>query len=388
MDIGAFRDEIVRSVWGLEKSWQVECKDKPQFTGNAAVFLSTLLSAYDHPVILDQRQQAFRKRMVESALSQFGFELKDPNISYLAEQDTNREGLSVELKGGRTIEMRLDQAARVRRWGIEICPLNHVQANKVQTYMIQGAIRRLESNLHQIKKMCLSLTTGNLSHPDAIRWNCIGLGYYMEELILDILNEHNECARRANLHEDLFEWTDLRVKYPDLKRKNGARVQVRLSVSASKQVSPRHDVGAYVVLSPLKIAEHLGQLADGSKEGSIRDEFWDVFEPPPADEEELGRALQAIFRYALESKSYGPLGPMTRIPRPIREVIQTYVRSESLDSNENVRDAYQNKKLGTSDRPFYTRRIRPLRQRRPRDNKITLGNNLPCQAPKKPLKPG
>lgn len=382
MDIGAFRDEIVRSVWGLEKRWQVECTDKPQFSGNSADFPNTLLSAYEKPVILDPRQQTFRKRMVESAINQFVFDLKDSNQSYLAEQGVNGDGLGVELKEGQTIEMRLDQAARVRRWGIEICPQNQVLADKVYSYLTQAAIRRLESNLHQINKMCLSLTTGNLSHPEAILWNCSGLGYLMEELILDVLNEHNDCSRRANLHEDLFEWTDLRIKYPDLKRKNGARVQVKLSTSASKQASPRHYVGAYVVLSPLKIAEYLGRLSDGSKEGSIREEFWNSFETPPIDEKELGRALQRIFRYALENKSYGPLGPITRIPRPIREVIQAYVRSESFDSRERVQEAYQNKKLGTQDRPFYTRRNRPFRQAHPRDNRKILGSKLPCQASK------
>lgn len=386
MDIGAFREEIVRSINGLEERWQAECNGKQVISSYSANFPNILIAAYEKPAILEQGQQVFRKRMVEAALGQFGFDLKDPNQSYAAEHDVNTDGLRVKFNEGQPVEMRLDQAARVRRWGIEICPLNQLQADKLQSYLTQGAIRRLESNLHQINRMCLSLTTGNLSHPEAIIWNCSGLGYLMEELILDILNEHNECARRANLHEDLFEWTDLRVKYPDLKRKNGARVQVRLSTSATKQASPRHDVGAYVVVSPLKIAEYLGRFADGSKDGSISKEFWNAFETPPIDEKELGLALGTIFRFALENKSIGPLGPITRVPRPIREVIQAYVHSESFESHQRVHEAYQNKELGTPDRPFYTRRIRPFRKPRPRDNGKISGNRTPSQATRSPQK--
>lgn len=387
MDIGAFREEIVRSINGLEERWQVKCNDKQVISGYSVNFPNTLLAAYEKPAILEPDQQVFRKRMVEAALGQFGFDLKDPNQSYQAEQDVNTDGLRVKFNEGQPVEMRLDQAARVRRWGIEILPQDQLQADKVHSYLTQGAIRRLESSLHQINKMCLSLTTGNLSHPEAILWKCSGLGYLMEELILDILNEHSECARRANLHEDLFEWTDLRVKYPDLKRKNGARVQVRLSTSASKQASPRHDVRAYVVLSPLKIAEYLGRFADGSKEGSISKEFWNAFETPPIDEKELGLALGTIFRFALEKKSIGPLGPITKVPRPIREVIQAYVHSESFESHERVQEAYQKKDLGTPDRPYYTRRIRPFRKPRPCENGKISGNKILPQDTKSPQKP-
>ena len=44
--------------------------------------------------------------------------------------------------------------------------------------------------------------------------------------ILDILNEDERYARVAPLIEDFLEKTDLRVRYPRLKRKRGGRVQV------------------------------------------------------------------------------------------------------------------------------------------------------------------
>ena len=384
MEINVFRDKIIQAVRGLEGRWSSTAIHEEENFIDLVLSQPTLFSVYDNSCVLGKELQDFRERMVKSALGQFGFDLKDPDQTYQARQDAKGQGLLIILNEGQSIEMRLDQAAHVRRWGIEIRPQDQLQADKVHFYLTQGAIRRLESNLHQINKLCLTLTTGNLSHPEAILWKCSGLGYLMEELILDILNEHSECARRANLHEDLFEWTDLRVKYPDLKRKNGARVQVRLSNLASKQASPRHEARAYVVLSPLKIAEYLGRFADGTKEGSISKEFWNAFETPPIDERELGLALGTIFRFALEKRSIGPLGPITKVPRPIREVIQAYVHGESLDSYERTQELYKNKELGTPDHPFYTRRIRPFRQPHSTKKREASGNELPISLENEP----
>jgi len=364
MEINLFRDEIAQAVRALEKRWHSETSKVKESFSDLVLSQPALLSSYDNPSALRGDLRFFRERMIEAALGQFGFDLKDPERTYQAQQSINGQGLLVFLKEGQPIEMRLDQAVHVRRWGIEICPQDQVQADIVHASLIQGAMGRLDSNIRQINKMCLSLVTGNLSHPDAILWTCAGPGYLMEELIIDILNEYSEHAKRANLHEDLFEWTDLRVKYPDLGRKNGARVQVRLSTSVSKQVSPRHDVDAYVVLSPLKLSEYLGRLTSNPKEDSIGKEFWDLFEVPPMDERELGHALQTMFRRALESPSLGPVGPISNVPRLIREVIQSYVHSESIDSYKKTQDAYKKKTLGTPEHPFYTRRIRPFRKPR------------------------
>ena len=105
------------------------------------------------------------------------------------------------------------------------------------------------------------------------------------------------------------------------------------------------------------------------------------------DERELGRALQTMFRRALETPSLGPLGPISNMPRPIREVIQAYVHSESLDSYERTQEAYKNKKLGTPDHPFYTRRIRPFRQTHSTKKRKVSGNDLPISGAKEPKNP-
>lgn len=387
MEINVFRDEIIQAVRGLERRWSSKASHEKETYSDLVLSQPTLFSVYDNSCALGEELQEFRERMVKSAIGQFGFDLKDPDKTYQARQDSKGLGLLIILNEGQSIEMRLDQAAHVRRWGIEISPQDKVQADIVHSSLIQGAMARLESNLRQINKMCLSLVTGNLSHPDAIYWTCAGPGFLMEELVIDILNEHSEHAKRANLHEDLFEWTDLRVKYPDLGRKNGARVQVRLSTSVSKQASPRHDAGAYVVLSPFKLSDYLGRLTEAPRAGSISKEFWDLFEVPPMDERELGRALQTMFRRALESPSLGPLGPISNVPRPIREVIQAYVHSESLDSYERTQELYKNKELGTPDHPFYTRRIRPFRQPHSTKKREAAGKELPISEEKEPKNP-
>ena len=69
-------------------------------------------------------------------------------------------------------------------------------------------------------------------------------------------------AERASLWEDLFEWTDLRVKYPGLKRNNGARIQVKLIGTEAVENdtinnSKRRDF--YVIVSPVGLANYIEQ---------------------------------------------------------------------------------------------------------------------------------
>jgi len=131
----------------------------------------------------------------------------------------------------------------------------------------------------------------------------------------------------------------------------------------------------------------LGRLTEAPRAGSISKEFWDLFEVPPMDERELGRAFQTMFRRALESPSLGPLGPISNVPRPVREVIQAYVHSESLDSYERTQELYKNKELGTPDHPFYTRRIRPYRQPHSTKKREAAGKELPISEEKEPKNP-
>ena len=84
-----------------------------------------------------------------------------------------------------------------------------------------------------------------------------------EHLILDILNEDDRHAKVAPLVEDFLEKTDLRVKYPGLRRKRGGRVQVTSIVAPELHETKLEAIKLaeeFVFLSPLSLAEFVDSL--------------------------------------------------------------------------------------------------------------------------------
>jgi hypothetical protein len=77
-------------------------------------------------------------------------------------------------------------------------------------------------------------------------------------LILDILNEDDRRARMAPLVEDFLEKTDFRVKYPEVKRRRGARVQVTSIIALELHETKLQAINLaeeLVFLSPLSLAK-------------------------------------------------------------------------------------------------------------------------------------
>ena len=71
-------------------------------------------------------------------------------------------------------------------------------------------------------------------------------------------NEHEHHARIAPLHEDFLEKTDIRVRYPGLKRRRGARIQVTQIADYElhdEKVSRIRASNEFVILSPRTLAD-------------------------------------------------------------------------------------------------------------------------------------
>jgi hypothetical protein len=169
-----------------------------------------------------------------------------------------------------------------------------------------------------------------------------------EHLMLDILNEDDRHATVATLVEDFLEKTDLRVKYPGLKRRNGSRVQVTSTVAPEHhktKIQAIKSVEEYVFLSPLSLAEFVNYLQGHAPARSMPDAppfalapLWDCLEAKPADVPQLALELKRILFRALAGPPDSPLGPIAQVPLPIRRLIRLFVETRAIESTNTLRE--------------------------------------------------
>jgi len=145
----------------------------------------------------------------------------------------------------------------------------------------------------------------------------------------------------APLVEDFLEKTDLRVQYPGLKRKRGGRVQLT-SIDAPELHESKLEAirmaDELVFLSPLSLAEFVHSLEGHAPAGSISitrplalAPLWDCLETNPIDVPQLAPKLKRTLLGALSGMPDSPLGPMVRVPQPVRELIRVFVETHASD---------------------------------------------------------
>jgi hypothetical protein len=165
-----------------------------------------------------------------------------------------------------------------------------------------------------------------------------------EHLILDTLNEEDRHAVVARLVEDFFEKTDLRVKYPRLERRHGARVQVTSTVTPQfheTKLQAIKLVEEFVFLSPLSLAEFVASMQRTpilNNPSFASAQLWDCLEVKPSDVDELASELKRIMLAALTVTPDSPLGPMVRVPLPIRQLIRLFVETRAIESTSRLRE--------------------------------------------------
>ena len=236
--------------------------------------------------------------------------------------------------------MRTDQIAAARYWGIGVELKDESRSASVANFILRRAMTRLASTLSCVGRLSQACAKG-LFHPEAVRWNNQGHGVSFEHLIADVLNEDGFRATHAPLYEDLFEWTDLRVRYPDLGRKHGARVQVKLigeEAMHAQKLEQCKDLDGYVVISPVQLASHVEALFESDAEGSVESGFWECLGRQPADRIELASALLNIFKDTMLDPRRHPMGPMAQVPAPVRRLVRSFVKAKSFAATEHVKE--------------------------------------------------
>lgn len=140
----------------------------------------------------------------------------------------------------------------------------------------------------------------------------------LERLITDVLNEELVVATRARLAEDFQEKTDLRVRYPDLERSKGARVQVSWSNTEEAAAAKAERITQseeYVLVSPWTLS-----VAN-----------------PEVSTQEWVRTFDQAIRHATDSQ----LGPMARLPEAQRSFLREFVRAGAFETTARMRRRQQ-----------------------------------------------
>src|SRR5262245_60571033 len=137
--------------------------------------------------------------------------------------------VDASFDGASITTLRLDQMLDARFWRIGFTFEPRDLCDAFAREVVRSATQRLASQLRGLQRILERLSHERFSQT-TLKQDLRIVPYpserRFEHLILDILNEENHHANVALLVEDFLEKTDLRVKYPELKRRRGARVQV------------------------------------------------------------------------------------------------------------------------------------------------------------------
>ncbi len=289
---------------------------------------------------------SFRRALLAKLLKQFALEIRPPRHVFPARADVNQApssassvipiplGSRLFVESAEVSLIRVSQAIAARCWGVWYALDSPDMQARLEASWSQSVVSTFETNLREMNRLSKRLRLDKaLLDPGSV-------GFWFEQLVMGLLNEELQVARRAPLHEDLFEKTDLRVSYPTLQRKRGARVQVTLLTDERRHGAKLRRIAhgeEFVVVSPLTLAEAaLGMAGMPSFPPEQRDAFFAALSQPAPRAKEVAAALKSHFRQALGNPA-SPLGPVLAVASPIRRFIRMYVEREAHDATRHLR---------------------------------------------------
>lgn len=346
-------DALIERIHELEECWRRGVLRLPLSCDEVRLFLGPVAAPYDAlDVAPDEPITSFRANWMRMALDEFVSALSRPRAHVGASVVAN--GLYGVNQNGEQLTLRLDQAISARFWGVGLELENSEHAVGFTNRVWSSALARLANEIGCVGKMCKAAAEKRI-FPEAIRWRTEGYGASFEHLAMDLLNEDARRARRAKLFEDLFEWTDLRVQYPNLPRKNGARVQVKFIGSKFDEKIPiRLNTETHVLFSPVALASYVEEICEGRRRPDLEEEFWDSLGAKPADSVELAKTFFRLFQSAIAAQATHPMGPLSLVPPIVRRLIRRFVCDQSFEAATRMTDALN---LRNSAARTWTRRL-------------------------------
>lgn len=259
------------------------------------------------------------------------------------------------------LTLRDDQVVSARRWGMWFDFEDENLARSYSDHLVRTALQKLESNICSLRYVETTYLAGYSKLSSTARYDHEGIGGRFEHLMCDVLNELEQQARFAPLAEDVLERTDLRVTYPFLSRRNGARIQVSLAAVAShhrNKIGSLYLPGEFICLTPMDLA--LCALAPPAVplfEDFGWEDFWASLGEKHLNEDELARVLHDIFVDALSFPRLHPLGPLWILPPPLRQFIRAFTEYCAAETTGQIREREQHgRKWRGSVRKFTTGR--------------------------------
>jgi hypothetical protein len=254
--------------------------------------------------------------------------------------------VDASFEGARSATLRFDQMLDARFWRIGFTFETRDLCDAFAQEIVRRATSRLASGLLGLQRILERF--GPKTPKRELRIVPYPWDRRFEHLMLDVLNEDGHHASVAPLVEDFLEKTDLRAKYRGLKRSRGARVQVTSIVAPElhkTKLEAIRLVEELVFLSPLSLAEFVDSLRGQTPAGSMSGAppfglapLWACLEVMPTDVPQLASELKRIMFRAMEGAPDSPLGPMVRVPLPIRQLIRLFVETHAIASTRRLRE--------------------------------------------------
>jgi S1 RNA binding domain len=373
-DVADFCERMQRAVVDLERAFEAgELASRLAARGFEPVLGPRLFETYRR--LADAAPgplQPLRVHAVEALIAQLQNDLSPTYVAHarvrtLAEGDPQvsvseaslgpilrSKVVDASFQGAPVGTLRVDQMLDVRFWriGFEFETLDFGDA--FAQLIVRRASNRLASDLLAVQQILSRFNRRALDpelrivpHPKDRRF---------EHLILDVLNEDAHRARVAPLLEDFLEKTDLRVRYPGLERKRGGRIQVTSIIASDLHETKIQGIrlaDEFVFLSPLSLAKFVESLRRYSSAGRVFASFelaalWDCLEAKPSTVPELASELRRVMFAAFAVAPDSPLGPLMRVPKPIRELVRLFVETRAIASTRRLREREQRESRNTA----------------------------------------
>ena len=307
----------------------------------------------DHKV---RHDQTFRQNWVKKFIAALQSLMQDPVKRFPAESATTRP--FQELANGHVrpsairvkhrdeiIVLRPSQVISARRWNIWFEFDDESLDRAYDDFLVHVARQELSSNIQSLWNLETTYLSGRSGLELNPEWSFGHRGEFFEHLVLDVLNESTSVAKRANLAEDILEKTDLRVTFPSLNRRRGARVQVSITADRAQQDRKTRDwhlPDEIVVLTPVELAaKALSPPKTILFDKFPWDVFWESFGSKYWSEETFAQELHQLFVDSFSFATAHPLGPMWLLPKPLREFIRIFVEASAIETTRRLREREQ-----------------------------------------------
>ncbi|MCB0328987.1 MAG: hypothetical protein KDD70_04975 [Bdellovibrionales bacterium] len=269
-------------------------------------------------------------RRFHQAVPTAGKSFEVPFVSWDKESATSN---MVVVEGDRTVSLTAEQAIAASKWGIKFRFANEEDQSRFNTRLLAKALDGLIGDLQGIARIDVYFSRKK-SAPRALLGEARA-GARFEDLILDILREHEPLASRASIDQDVIQKTDLRIHAEGVANGKGCRAQVKYIADPkvhARELAAFRLPEEYVIISPITIADGIASAANFDPK-SRRFHALDQALPEQnllGNSRALGYALQGLFRQALQEPTLDPRGPAFLLPTDLRDFIRSYVSEAAI----------------------------------------------------------